>query len=100
MANPFQVIKSLYLWPIFRRFKLLLSFLTVEEERKGSLDQSLTLRGGENERPEKYIYIYIYIPYGMYSPPLRNRWLRIQHSSVNDIELTLSSDFFFFQLET
>jgi hypothetical protein len=28
------------------------------------------------------------------SPPYRNRWLRILHSSVNDIELTLSSDFF------
>lgn len=45
MANP-----SSDLWPIFRRFFL------AEEERKGSLDQSLTLRGRERS-----IYIYIYI---------------------------------------
>ena len=58
--------------------------------------------GGGRMRDQRSIYIvYIYI-YSLWHvfPPLRNRWLRIQHSSVNDIELTLSSDFFFFQLET
>ena len=54
------------------------------------LDQSLTLTHTAR------LLVWWYRENIPSSPPqYRNRWLSILHSSVNDIELTLSSDFFF-----
>ena len=58
------------------------------------LDQSLTLTHTAR------LLVWWYTENIPSSPPqYRNRWLSILHSSVNDIELTLSSDFFFFLLQ-